>query len=181
MPAERERERERDRDNGRASEPGTRQLRSDSDSSAAANSRSVKRRDDDGGDPARHGRPRTSGWQSRPSGGRDKDERRDPFRRAKRSAVRSARRSRRGRKGGRKRGTDRVRREGCGSSIGVSVLRTPNCRRTNLRGRLKELEERRSRKRDTPRRKRNRGGESNGDERRHEFLIDNSINLIGWA
>lgn len=25
-----------------------------------------------------------SGWQSRPSGGRDKDERRDPFRRAKR-------------------------------------------------------------------------------------------------
>lgn len=90
------REREKERKIERASEPGTHELRSDSDSSAATNSRSVKRRDDGGGDPARHGRPRTNGCQSRLSGGRDKDERRDPFRRAKRSAVRSARRSCRG-------------------------------------------------------------------------------------
>lgn len=90
MPAESEREEEGDRDGERASEPGTRELRL-SDSSAAADSRSVKRRDDNGGDPARHGTAAVrelSGWQSRPSGGRDKDERRDPFRRAKRSVVR---------------------------------------------------------------------------------------------
>lgn len=101
MPAEREGKRKRERDKGdctreRASERAwytrapfrIRLLR------CHANSRSVKRRDGGGGDPARHGRPRTSGWQSRPSSGRDKEEQRDLFRRAKRSTVRSARRRR---------------------------------------------------------------------------------------
>lgn len=171
MPAEREREREGDRDSKRASEPGTRQLRSDSDSSAAANSRSVKRRDDGGGDPARHDRPRTSGWQSRPSGGRDKDERRDPFRRAKRSFVRSARRS-----GGRKEGNVGPIRFGdaaprsedwrCVFYVLLTDTRSP-----------KELEEKIERARGEG----NRGGESNYDEGRHESLIDNSVSLIDGA
>jgi len=99
LPAERERERgrkieiARERASERASQLDTHEFRSDSDSSVATNSRSVKRRDDGGGDPARHDRARTNGWQSRPSGGRDKDERCDPFRRMKWSVVRSARKS----------------------------------------------------------------------------------------
>lgn len=79
--------REQSRERERSSEPGA-HTRTPSD---LADSRSVKHRD--GGDPTRHGRPRTlaeTQRQSRPSGGRDKDESRDSFRRANRR-PRSAR------------------------------------------------------------------------------------------
>lgn len=86
MPAERERERgENQEKEGEREKTSEQTWYTSSDLVVAADSRSVKRRDDDdgGGDPARHGRPRTErvggGWQSRPSGGRDKDEQwRDP-------------------------------------------------------------------------------------------------------